>query len=78
MTDQIVIDFPDMPYELEKHFLEHRDEIKVSLWEDNERITIPIKWAGSRICCPVTIYYDLPESVELTIKSDKLRSTEEP
>ena len=74
MTKQLIIDFPDMPFELEKHFLENKEKIKVSLWEDGERVKIPLKWDGSRICCPVTIWYNLPENIELTIKSDSLRS----
>ena len=72
MTNQLIIDFPDMSFKLEKHFLEHKEEIRVSLWKDGERVKIPLKWNGSRICCPVKMWFDLPDNVTLTVRSDKI------
>lgn len=77
MTDQLIIDFPDdMPFELEMFFNENRDRIKASLWDGKNRKRIKLDWSGTRLCCPLGITYDLPETVEVTIKSDTERKTQ--
>ena len=74
MTDQLNIYFPDdMPFELEVWFNENRDKIKANLWDGETRKSIALEWSGTRLCCPLAIYYDLPDTVKVTIKSDSLR-----
>ena len=67
MTDQVVIDYPDditqEEYEL---LLNIAKRIKVKLWKSDERKTYELKWDGTRICCPVTTWWDFPDHINLT------------
>ena len=71
MTDQVVINFPEMPWELEKFLLENKDKIIVDLWDSDKRERYETKWEGSQLCCPVKMWFDFPEGISLA--SDKLR-----
>ena len=65
MTDQVVINFPEMPSELENFLLENKDKIIVNLWKSDEREVYPLKWEGSQICCPVKMWFDFPDNIHL-------------
>ena len=66
MTDQVVINFPELPDEAYKAILELREKITVSLWKGDERKTHPLKWEGTRLCCPITIWFDFPDDLQLS------------
>ena len=65
MTDQVIIDFPELSYDQYKVLLDIIDKITVKVWKSDERKTFPLKWNGTRICCPITIWFDLPDNIKL-------------
>jgi len=66
MTDQVVIDFPDdVTQEEYTAILNIIDRIKVKLWKGDERKNIDLKLDGTRVCCPVTMWFDFPDNVHL-------------
>jgi hypothetical protein len=72
MTDQVVIDFPDDVTDEEyKAILNVSRRIKVELWENDERKSFPLEWNGTRICCPITIWYDFPDNLTVVSKEGK-------
>ena len=74
MVDQVVINFPEMPDELEQFLLENKDEIVVDLWDSEKRERYQTKWEGSKICCPVKMWFDFPDGI--SIDSDIKRTDE--
>jgi hypothetical protein len=70
MTDQVVIDFPEVTHEQYRMLLSIKDKITVKLWKSDERKTIPLKWNGTRLCCPISIYFDFPEGLLLFKEKD--------
>lgn len=66
MDNQIVIDFPELDQETYERLLKITRDIKVFFWDGEERKRIPLKWDGTRICCPITIWFDFPDSYILT------------
>ena len=69
MTDQIIIDFPELDQETYERLLKISRDIKVRYWVSDERKYIPLKWNGTRICCPITLWFDFPEELQTSNKS---------
>lgn len=73
MTDQIIIDFPELPDEVYKTILNLREKITVNLWKSDERKKIPLSWEGTRLCCPITLWFDFPEGI--IVQDSKVKET---
>lgn len=65
MVDQVIIDFPKLTNEQYKVLIDIRDKITVKVWKSDERKTFPLKWEGTRLCCPVTMWFDFPENITI-------------
>ena len=65
MTNQIVIDFPELDYETYSKVLKILDGIEVKLYVDETKSKIPLKWGGNRLCCPITMWWDIPDNIHL-------------
>lgn len=63
MTDQVVINFPELTDEQYKALMHIRDKITIKIWKSDERKTFPLTWEGTRLCCPVTMWFDFPENI---------------
>ena len=66
MSDQIIINFPELDLETYKTILKIREQITVELWKSDERKTFPLKWEGTRICCPITLWFDFPDNIRIS------------
>ena len=75
MADQVIIDFPELTDEEYKHLLHIREKIVVKVWKSDERKTYPLTWEGTRLCCPITFWYDFPE--EITVHNSLLKENKE-
>ena len=75
MVDQVVINFPELPDEIYEAILNIREKITVELWKSDERKKFPLKWEGTRLCCPITIWFDFPE--DLVIQRSLLNRQEQ-
>lgn len=65
MVDQVLILFPELNDKQHKIIMDIRKKITVSIWKSDERKTFPLTWEGTKLCCPVKMWFDFPKDISL-------------